>query len=824
MKLNTKIKAIPFVALLLCHMNSFAADAVAGKTLYLNTSPMACSVCHGTDVSKNQAKILKGANNPNLITSAINGNVGGMGVYKTTLTATQIADIAAFIANPNATATAPAISLSSTAITFASQSVGSTSAAQTITVNNTGTAGLNFTGITLAGTNALEFTKSGTCSTANPVAAGSSCTVTASFIPNTIGTKSANISLTHNATGSPNSITLSGTAAAAAAPAISLSSTAFSFASQTVGSTSTAQTLTLSNTGTANLTINSVGFTGTNASEFSQATGTTCTNGVSIAPSGNCLYKFTFNPMTSGNKTAGLSVAHNSPNSPSTATISAIATAASSPVFSMNSNGVNFGNQTINTNVTQPLIITNNGNANLNVGVISITGTNSTLFNVDNLCNNQSILPSATCTFNVGFNPTTMGAKTANLNIAHNAIGTPSVFTMAGTGVTVTPPTGAFDLNTFNFGNQTTNTNSTTKTFTLTNSGPGALMINSIGVAGSSDFVITGGTCVVNSSISSGSTCTVIAQFTPSSAGSKTGSINITSNATGSISIALNGTGVAPAAAVMTTSVNSLDFGYQATNTSSAAKTLTISNTGNANLLLLGLTIPNGFIKDTLTSTCAIDANILPSSTCNIGLIFAPTTSANFTSSLLIDSNSGSKTLSLTGTSIPNVVTTPVATLSIVNGSDFGNININTTSVAKTFTLTNTGNSNLLLSSISSTTGFAVSHNCTASLAPQASCSIQVNFTPTTTGAINGTLDIAHNSGNGSSSANLTGTGVDPNAGNGNGGVTPTPSNPNGTSNVGNTGGCSSESGNYTKNTKVDPTFFVMLLIGFVGLTRRKFK
>ncbi len=821
MKKINNLKLIPFLVSTLMAPQVFAADPIAGKTLYLNTTPMACSVCHGTNVALNQSKILKGANNPASITSAINGNAGGMGIYKTTLNATQIADIAAFIANPNAVATTPGFSLSTSSLNFSSQTVG-TSTSQTVTVSNPGTGPLNLSAINLGGVNSTEFTKAGTCSITTPVAAGGNCTVVTTFSPTTAGTKSASLSITHNATGSPSTVTLSGTAIAATAPAISLSHTAFSFANQAVGSTSTAQTLTVLNTGTANLNLSTISLTGANASEFSQATGTTCNAGTVLAPNAQCLYQFNFKPLSIGSKTASISIAHNAPNSPSTANLSGSAIAAPSPIFSINSTGVNFGNQTINTTATQALTITNNGDANLNLGVIGITGTNSAMFTKTNTCDNQVILPAQTCSFSTSFTPTTIGAKSSSLNIAHNALNLSNTLSMAGTGVTVTPPSAAFDSSTFSFGNQTTNTNSTSKTFTLTNSGPGTLNITSLGLSNATDFSITGGTCVAGSSIPLNGTCTVITQFNPTSTGSKNSALNIVSNASGALSANLTGTGVAPAAPIITTSVNSLSFGYQAINTASGAKTLTVSNTGNASLSLIGMTLGNGFSKDNASTTCSIGGNIVAGSSCNIGIVFNPNTSADFNTSLLVESNAGSKTIGLTGSSI---TVTPIASLSSIDGNDFGSVNINTTSTAKTFRITNTGSAVLNFTRIVASSNFALSHNCTASLNPQASCDIQVNFTPITTGILTGTLTIEHNAGI-ATTANLTGTGVDPNASNNNGGngSNPTPSNPNGTSNVGNAGGCSSSSANYSKNQKVDPIFFVMIGIAMIGILRRKIR
>ena len=104
----------------------------------------------------------------------------------------------------------PAISLSGTSLSFGNVAVSS-SVQQTFTVSNTGTVVLNVTGITVTGTDAAQFS-------VNPasfnLSAGVSQTVTVTFAPTSTGAKSGTLSITHNATGSPSSVSLSGTGVA----------------------------------------------------------------------------------------------------------------------------------------------------------------------------------------------------------------------------------------------------------------------------------------------------------------------------------------------------------------------------------------------------------------------------------------------------------------------------------------------------------------------------------------------------------------------------------------------------------------------------------
>ena len=97
-------------------------------------------------------------------------------------------------------------------------------------------------------------------------------------------------------------------------PAASLSASAVTFAGQAVGAATPAVSVTLTNSGSAALSITNFSITGTNSSEFSQ----TNNCGSSVAAGGSCAVNLTFTPSTSGSRTALLSIADNAAGSPQT--------------------------------------------------------------------------------------------------------------------------------------------------------------------------------------------------------------------------------------------------------------------------------------------------------------------------------------------------------------------------------------------------------------------------------------------------------------------------------------------------------------------------
>src|SRR5207248_1165616 len=132
----------------------------------------------------------------------------------------------------------PAASLSPTSLTFPSQTVGTTSAAQAVTLSNSGNAPLSITSIAITGTNAGNFAQTNNCPfSPSTLAAGANCTINTKFTPSATGTRSATLSVSDNAAGSPQTVSLTGTGASSTgSPAASLSLTALAFGNQGLGS------------------------------------------------------------------------------------------------------------------------------------------------------------------------------------------------------------------------------------------------------------------------------------------------------------------------------------------------------------------------------------------------------------------------------------------------------------------------------------------------------------------------------------------------------------------------------------------------------------
>ena len=103
----------------------------------------------------------------------------------------------------------PSVNLSSTNINFGSVQTGITSGPQPVTLTNVGSGSLTIGAIAVSGGNAADFAQTNNCgATLTPNAA---CTINVTLTPTTAGTRSSTVSISDNASGSPNTITLSGT-------------------------------------------------------------------------------------------------------------------------------------------------------------------------------------------------------------------------------------------------------------------------------------------------------------------------------------------------------------------------------------------------------------------------------------------------------------------------------------------------------------------------------------------------------------------------------------------------------------------------------------
>ncbi len=541
------------------------------------------------------------------------------------------------------TGTAPTVGLSPTSLTFSSQNVGTTSAAQTVTVSNTGTGALDVTSITTS----AQFGETNTCGSS--VAAGAMCSVSVVFEPTAPGTQTGTLTLTDNASNSPQTVTLTGTGSG---PAVSLTPATLTFSGQPVNTTSPVQTIVLKNTGTQTLTLTSVTASGPYA--------VTNTCGGSVGAGASCTLSVTFTPTATGTQTGTITVTDNASTSPQTAALTGTGTTA--PFVALSPTSVVFAATAVGSPATAQVVTLNNsGNAALSVTSITFSGADPGDFSQTNTCG-SSVAALGKCTISVVFTPAAAGNRSATLSVADNASGSPQTVSVSGTGSS--QPGATLSPTSLSFSSVNVGAN-LAKMVTVTNTGNATLTVSSITISGSSSYTESD-TCVsATGGIAPTKTCTITVTFAPSAFGTLSGTLDVADNATGSPQVVtLTGSGAGPAAALAPTS---LAFGGLAVGSPSAAKTVTLTNSGNAALSITSVTV-TGSGASQFVPTSACGASVAAGASCTISVIFTPSSAGNQSGTLTVSDNAPaspqSVTLSGAGNGFSLSATNPSITVS----------------------------------------------------------------------------------------------------------------------------------------------------------------
>jgi hypothetical protein len=286
----------------------------------------------------------------------------------------------------------------------------------------------------------------------------------------------------------------------------------------------------------------------------------------------------------------------------------------------------------------------------------------------------------------------------------------------------------------------------------VTNTGKATVSISQAAIIGSGFTMVNGKGAT---SLPVGQSASLQIQFAPTSEGSDTATLTISSDASNSaLGIPLSGTGTE---AVIAFSPASLNFNNVPVGQSSS-QNVTITNNGNSNLTFSSVAISgSGFTVSGLNPLPTIAGG----QSATFSVQFMPTSTAGATASIVFRDDAGNspQTLTLVGSAVASG-----STLAANPGSvNFGNVGDGTDS-SLTTSLTNNGNSNITISGVAVTgAGFSASSvpNGTV-LTPGQSVTLTVTFAPTTAGAVSGaSVTITSNATNSPTTISLSGTGTD---------------------------------------------------------------
>ncbi len=680
-------------------------------------------------------------------------------------------------------ATAPLYAFPTTT-TFENATVGQATPTQKVTIFNAAAAAATIGNISASSAFTVTQDASKPCGTtldlSTPIDNNVWCQVDVSFTAPSAGITTGTLTIPSNEPGNPTVLQLVGsTGANNVITPPTVTPTSLAFGSINVGSTTAAQTLTVTNPGASAITISSVaassGFSQTNTCGTSLAAGASCTVSVKFAPTAGGFQSGSVAITNSGTQTPiGASLTGTGITSTTNLAQGAAITASSSS-GGFAPNQANDGNTTSYWESLDgsafPQTLTVDLGSSLSIGkvvlnlppptswatrteTLAVLGSNDgTNFSTLSASAGRVFDPSTGNTVTITL-PANATDRYVQLNITGNTgwpAGQISEFAVyPGTGGGGGSATLAANPSSLAFGTVTVGSSSATQTVTVTNSGTVAATVSSVAVTGAFSQTNTCGT-----SIAAGGSCAVTAKFSPTAAGATSGTLTVNSNATNpALSVALTGTGQSVGTATLGASPTSLAFGNQTVNTTSAVQTTTITNSGTVAATISSVSVTGAFSQ---TNTCG--TSIAAGATCVVSVKFAPTATGSATGTLTVASNASnpSLTVALTGTGTAVATATLTATPTSLA---FGNQTVNTTAAAKTVTITNTGTASATIGSITVSGAYAQTNNCGGSVIAGGTCTVNVTFTPTATGASNGTLTVSSNATNPSLTVALTGTGT----------------------------------------------------------------
>ena len=420
-----------------------------------------------------------------------------------------------------------------------------------------------------------------------------------------------------------------------------------------------------------------------------------------------------------------------------------------------------FGEVTSGTTTDQTITVANNGTADLVLGDVAVANPLDAPFSLlnNNCSTSLTLTPGASCTFGVRFAPLTAGAVFDSLDIPSNDLNGSVTVVLHGTGVVTTVPDITVSTLAHDFGSVTVGTTSDTLV-TVTSNGTADLELGTLADADqlAAPFSIQNDTCS-GQILAPAASCTFSLSFSPTATGAFSDSLDVPSNDPDEnpVTVSMSGTGVAATVPDITVSPLVQAFGSVTVGAASET-TVTLVNDGNADLVLGTIATANPLAApfNILIDNCS-GSTLDPAANCTFDVSFSPTATGAFSDSLDVPSNDPDEnpvTVSMSGTGVAATVPdiTVIDTMTVPNDLQipFGNVTEGTT-LSQTVTVSNDGSADLVVGDIAASnpleTPFSLQDDiCSGlTLAPTASCTFDISYSPVVSGVFVDSFDIPSN-------------------------------------------------------------------------------
>jgi outer membrane protein OmpA-like peptidoglycan-associated protein len=591
----------------------------------------------------------------------------------------------------------PIIGVAPDPLTFAARRVGTTSSSQTVTISNTGTDDLEVTGIAKTAGDTADFLL--TTSLPMTIPPGMDGTFSVAFSPTDAGARSATVSITSDAPGSPTTMTVSGFGEA---PVLSVSPGSLSFPNTPVGAMSATQSFTIDNTGDSDMNVLSVAIPGANADDY-----IVTPFSATIAPSDPPVtIDVTFNPQLMGAQPATVVVTTDNPLAPATANVSLTGTGTRKLLSLTPAAGFSYGNVRVGSASSNGVfVLENTGNATLTVSGLTLGGATPGQFSLISPPGTPfTIGAGATRNITVRCTPTSTGAKSATFVVTSDAdnAGSVPIPPLACNGVT---PEIAVTPLSLTYADQLVGTTSPAQTFTVSNAaGTFSTTLNvtitksganpgNFNVSPSSFSVAPGGSQIVS------------ATFTPSAEGARSATIAVNSDDLDepTTNVSASGNGVKPEITLVLPGGGSIDFGDVNVSASSTPSTVRVRNDGSSNLTISSVSIIGSgashysIVSGTIPPPSVV---IAPGGTAAWDVVFTPSSTGTKNATFRIindDASEGTLDVPLTGVGIQAQLTVSPSPIS------FPVTRVCETASPITVTVRNSGTADLTVSDLTVT-------------------------------------------------------------------------------------------------------------------------
>jgi hypothetical protein len=395
--------------------------------------------------------------------------------------------------------------------------------------------------------------------------------------------------------------------------------------------------------------------------------------------------------------------------------------------------------------------------------------------------------------YNDAYPSNTAGAYTFNLGAGNSGWSTTPVLTTfpnpAQPGALTASPSS------LSFGDLASGSTSAAQTVTVSNPGSSAVSVSSVSASGPFSQTNTCG-----SSIAAGGSCTASVKFAPTSGGSQTGTLTVTTSAPGGpLTVALSGTGVTattnlaqgqPATASSFTQTfvasnvtdgNASTY-WESTDGAGYPQTVTVDLGSAQSIGSVTLDLPPATAWATRTETLSVlgssNGSAFSQLVGSAGYTFNPATGNTVTISLPSGTSARYVQLSFTGNTgwsaaqlsefevFPGGGSTGPTNSPLTaspSSVSFGSQTVGSTSAAQSVTVSNPGSAAVSMASVGVTGPFSETNNCGTSLAAGASCAVSVKFAPTASGSASGTLSVNSSAPSSPLTVALSGTGTSSN-------------------------------------------------------------